>query len=81
MELKLRKQLRKVVADLHDRGMTYQEIGEIFGRSYVWAWDVLHNVEKMSKIIINERLVNGLRTLGYDVRLVKIRETGGEGNG
>lgn len=71
------KQLRQVIRKLAEKGETWKEIGDLFNHSANWAYD--WGNRKKEQLIVDERLIAGLNRLGYDIRIVKIREGAKDG--
>lgn len=52
---------------------TAEEVAEIFGRERKWVY----LVERGSAFTLDKKFLSGLKTLGYELKLVKISEKEG----
>lgn len=66
------KQLKSVMKQMLLGGMNWGEIADIFGHTSQWAWDWVHKPKE--KLIIDEDIIAGLNRMGYDIRIVKLKE-------
>ena len=54
-QIKKKEEIKKQVIALHKQGLTTRNIGEIFGKSHTWAWDIVKHLSTVSSSTILDK--------------------------